>query len=90
MLNPMPKKIVSVSDFQRQTKPTFDSIADSKDPVLVLNRNRKVGVFLSPQVYNEFLEAYEDFVDSKDLENAIKSKREEKTYSLDKVLADFE
>mgnify|MGYP003566012459 CR=1 FL=1 len=86
MLNPMPKKIVTVSDFQRKTKPTFDDISKSKTPVLVLNRNKQVGIFMNPKVYNEFLEMYEDYVDSKDLEEAVYVLKDEPTISLDELL----
>ena len=85
MLNPMPKKIVTVSDFQRKTKPTFDDISNSKDPVLVLNRNKQVGVFMNPKVYNKFLEAYEDYLDSKELEEAVENLKDEPTISLDDI-----
>jgi len=89
MLNPMPKKIKTVSDFQRNTKPTFDDISKSKDPVLVMNRNKKVGVFLSPKAYNEFIEAYEDFIDSRDLEKAVKSKNNS-FITLEELLEDID
>ena len=88
MINPIPKKIKTVSDFQRQTKPTFDEIEKSKDPVLVMNRGKAVGVFLSPKSYNEMVENYENYIDSRDLDKALKLK--DKTFiSLDKVMEDF-
>jgi len=86
MLNPIPRNIKTVSDFQRKTKPTFDEIAQSKDPVLVMNRNQKVGVFLSPTAYESFVEAYEDFIDGKDLEQAA-NKPKQTFYTLDDVEA---
>ena len=80
----MPKKIISVSDFQRKTKPTFDAISSSKEPVLVMNRSEQVGVFLNPDVYNKLVEMYEDHVDSKDLAKAVKDST--KTFhTLDEV-----
>jgi len=75
MLNPLPQKIFTVSDFQRNTKPTFDDISKSKGPVLVMNRNNPVGVFLNPKVYNEVVEMYEDFVDGALLEKATKARK---------------
>jgi PHD/YefM family antitoxin component YafN of YafNO toxin-antitoxin module len=84
MLNPMPKKVISVSDFQRKTKPTFDAILNSEEPVLVMNRSRQVGVFLNPRVYNKFVEMYEDYIDSKDLAKAVHDSYDT-FYTLDEV-----
>jgi len=89
MLSPMPKKIKTVSDFQRKTKPTFDDIAASDTPVLVMNRNKKVGVFLSPKAYNELVTSYEDYVDSKDLSEAVRDSSDT-FYTLDEVAEQLE
>ena len=77
MLIPMPKVIKTVSDFQRRTKPTFEEIAQSDTPVLVLNRNKQVGVFLNPKLYAKLLEFYEDYLDALDLEKASQAKNQE-------------
>ena len=71
MFNPMPKKIIKVSDFQRKTKPTFDAISKSNEAVLVMNRNEQVGVFLNPRVYDRLVGLYEDHIDSRDLAEAV-------------------
>ena len=84
MINPMPKKIISVSDFQRKTKPTFDEISNSKEPVLVMNRSQQVGVFLNPEIYNKIVELYEDYIDSRDLDKAVKDSSDT-FYTLDEV-----
>jgi len=89
MLNPLPKKIISVSDFQRKTKPTFDEISDSKEPVLVMNRDKKVGVFLSPKAYDEFAKSYEDYIDSIYLEKAM-SLKDNSFITLDNLLEDMD
>ena len=51
----------SVSDFQRKIKDTFKNITKSSEPVIVLNRNRQVGVFMNLSKYQELIEIYEDF-----------------------------
>ena len=89
MLNPLPKKIISVSDFQRKTKPTFDEISESSEPVLVMNRDKKVGVFLSPKAYDEFVKSYEDYVDSRDLEKAM-SLKDNSFITLENLLEDMD
>ena len=50
-----------VSDFQRKIKDTFKNITKSSEPVIVLNRNRQVGVFMNLSKYQELIEIYEDF-----------------------------
>ena len=53
-----------------------------------MNRGKAVGVFLSPKSYNEMVENCENYIDSRDLDKALKLK--DKTFiSLDKVMRDF-
>lgn len=84
MISPMPKKIISVSEFQRKTKPTFDEISNSKEPVLVMNRSQQVGVFLNPEIYNKMIKLYEDYIDSRDLAKSVKESNDT-FYTLDEV-----
>ena len=86
MLTAFPSTIKTVSDFQRQTKPTFDQIQKSSEPVLVMNRNKVVGVFLSDAVYAEFIHAYREYRLSKELPNKIKVSMKKKKPYINKYL----
>ena len=88
LLTPMPKIIKTVSDFQRQTKPTFEEISQADSPVLVLNRNRQVGVFLNPKLYQKLMDIYEDYFDGLELEEATK-KTDLSFRPLHKVIQDI-
>ncbi|HOZ03348.1 MAG TPA: hypothetical protein PKX78_02530 [Candidatus Woesebacteria bacterium] len=86
MLTAFPSTIKTVSDFQRQTKPTFDQIKKSAEPVLVMNRNKVVGVFLSDAVYAEFINAYREYRLSKESEIKIRVRMKKKKPYTNKFL----
>jgi len=54
-----------------------------------MNRDKKVGVFLSPKAYDEFAKSYEDYIDSIDLEKAM-SLKDNSFITLDNLLEDMD
>ena len=88
MLTILPKT-VSVSDFQRKIKDTFKNITKSSEPLIVLNRNRQVGVFMNLSKYQELIEIYEDFLDGLRLAEAVKNTKKNDFVSWKKVKNDL-
>jgi len=82
-------KILSVSDFQRRTREVFEEISKSERPSLVMNHNKKLGVFLTFEAYNEMAEMLEDYLDGLELAESVRESKPEDFLSLEEVEAEL-
>ena len=78
-------KTVSISDFQRKSKQIFADVAELESPTVVMNRNKPISVVMSPQVYEQMIENYEDLYDAMLVKEDEKNYREEDHVSWDVV-----